>query len=1166
LNRLLDRFRGQVPFQRLKQDLAGGRREIPIFGLTGSGPALALALMLAEVRPLVVVAENNREAESLAADLQFYARCGGQPARLALLPASETDPYRGISPHPEISEQRSLALWNILHGQVDVVVTTGRAVMQRMIDPERFRQNAWNLEVGHEIPIDKLLEHLKLLGYVREDPVTDVGEFSHRGGIVDIYSPSAARPVRMEFFGDQIESLRQYDPASQRSLEFVNSVAIVPMKELWLISQEWEQWGEQAARFWADERFAEMLEERWTAARAGAEFGGFEYLAPLVLPIRSKLSDFIPAAVWALLEPTQLEKWWEEEWQRLLELYQDALADGELALPPESNFLSFEEFQKDAAGHRRVAFQELPVEDSDLQGSWAVDFHSAPADHFQGRIRDLVNRAEQAGREREGWLLVMHSQGMADRLHDILNEYGLVASRLQPETTDAQASAGTDLSSWPHGFFIAVGDLSCGFELPDGGLHVFSQEEIFGEPETRVQPRARREKSGVFISDFRDLKPGDFVVHIEHGVGQFQGLRKIGVGQTEREFVLLHYRDDAKLYVPAERLDLIQKYNTAGDKGPALERLGGGHWEKTKGRIKKSMRDMAEELLQLYARRKMVKGYAFHPDDELQREFEQSFEFTETPDQNAAILDVKRDMEAETPMDRLICGDVGYGKTEVAMRAAFKAVTDGKQVAVLAPTTLLAFQHLNTFRARMQAFPVRVEMVSRLRTQREQTEVIKAVEAGKVDILIGTHRLLSRDVQFLDLGLVVVDEEQRFGVAQKERLKKMRTETDVLTLSATPIPRTLNMSMIGLRDLSIIETPPKDRLSIQTVVARFSRHIIKSAIDLELARQGQVFVVHNRVESIYSIAEMIQQICPGSRVAVGHGQMDERKLEEVMMRFVHHEFDVLVATTIIENGLDIPRANTLVVDRADRYGLAQLYQLRGRVGRSNRRAYAYLLVPSERILTPVARKRLATIREFSDLGAGFKIAAMDMEIRGAGNLLGGEQHGHIQAIGFEFYMQLLERTMRELKGEDVAEDTPTSIDLKLDIRIPEHYIEDANQRLRVYKRISQARDEAQLEEIRLEISDQYGRHPKTLMNLFEYARLRMAAQRVRAISIDRRAGEVLIKFSDAAPVSPERLLELVAGRPGSSFSPGGVLRLPIDSERPSDLFELLHGSLENVAG
>ena len=618
-----------------------------------------------------------------------------------------------------------------------------------------------------------------------------------------------------------------------------------------------------------------------------------------------------------------------------------------------------------------------------------------------------------------------------------------------------------------------------------------------------------------------------------------------------QEFLELRYAGEDKLFVPVERLDLVQKYTGAAK--PPVDRLGGTSWEKAKSKVKKAMRDMAEELLKLYAARKAVPGHAFAPDSHWQQEFEDAFEYDLTIDQTSAITDIKRDMESPTPMDRLLCGDVGYGKTEVAMRAAFKAVMDGKQVAFLAPTTVLAFQHQKTLKERFAGFPVRIDMVSRFRSKAEQTETLTDLAAGKVDLIVGTHRLLSKDVQFRDLGLLVVDEEQRFGVAHKEKIKQMKKKVDVLTMSATPIPRTLNMSLIGIRDMSIIETPPKDRLSIQTNVVKFDQHVIGNAVRTELARGGQVYFVHNRVESIFSIGDLVQRLVPEAKVVVAHGQMDEEALERAMFDFVAKKFDVLLATTIVENGLDIPNANTIIINRADRYGLSQLYQLRGRVGRSDRAAYAYLLIPPEDNLSPIAKKRLAAIKEFSDLGSGFRVAALDLEIRGAGNLLGGEQSGQIDTVGFELYMKLLEQTVRELKGEDIEDDVRATVNLRVDLKIEESYVPDMNQRLSLYRSVAAARSQGEIDDILEGAHDRYGELPDSVLNLADYGRIRVMADRLGIDTIDREGRIVVLKFRPQAKIDPVKLVNLVRRRPELTLVPPAALRLTLDMANGSGL-------------
>ncbi len=804
-----------------------------------------------------------------------------------------------------------------------------------------------------------------------------------------------------------------------------------------------------------------------------------------------------------------------------------------------------------------------------------VEWKTHSTRKYHGRLANLAADLVSAREHGTTTLLVMPSPGVAERVAEILAEYDIdVRLSLAQETSAVAESLSANQS------IVTVGRLSAGFEMIAARLLTHVEADLFDEAGAQAlerrapgsdgrrqtaDGRKKKSKTAAFLSDFRDLKAGDFVVHIDHGIARFGGLQTLDLATRSSEFMLLFYAEDAKLYVPVERLDLVQRYSSAEGHQPTLDRLGGLGWQKTKAKAKRAMRDMADELLRLYAERKLVGGYAFAADTPWQREFEDGFEYVLTPDQETAIEDVKRDMEEATPMDRLLCGDVGYGKTEVAMRAAFKAVMEGKQAAVLTPTTVLAYQHYDTFRSRFAPFPVKVELLSRFRSAKEQKEVAKRVESGEVDVVIGTHRLLSKDVRFKELGIVVVDEEQRFGVAHKERLKHLKKRVDVLTLSATPIPRTLNMSLSGLRDMSLIETAPRDRLAIQTQVVQFSENVIKSAIELELGRGGQVFFIHNRVETIETIAALVQRLVPQARLVVGHGQMNEKEMERVMLDFIEFKYDVLVATTIIENGIDIPRANTIIINRADQYGLSQLYQLRGRVGRSNRRAYAYLLIPGEQELSPIAKRRLAAIREFSDLGAGFRIAALDLELRGAGNLLGGQQSGHMDALGFDLYTQMLERTVAELRGEEVEDETSVTINLGVDVTIPDEYISDMGQRLRTYKRVSSARDEETLSNIRNETRDRYGRLPESVEQLFGYALLRRLAEDLGVLSIDKTTDGVALKFSEKARISPEKLTTLVNTRDGSVFSPTGVLKLNLNDDEHDHLLDTVRGALLEIS-
>ncbi len=1157
--------------QQLETGIKEGRRLLTLAGAAGGANALAIAkAILVEDRPTAVITPSNAEAHNLARELRFYLHLlSPSPFEIIHLPSFEVDPYRGLSPHPEISAARAKAIWQLLQDGPRVLVASARATSIRLHAPERFLNYCLMMGQGDELSPDLIREHLFESGYVEDDPVTDPGEFSLRGGILDIFAPNLEKPVRLEFFGDQIESIRIFDVDSQRSVEAVNSTEIIPMREYCFRRELMREWAQRASSLWS-EPFLAHLEEELALARHGETFPALEFLLPAVDPLENTLFDYIRGYRIAILERDILEDSLARHHSELYQRFVDRTEAQKPAVSPEQIYIPIDEFRKLLDQFPRIEVAALSVAESE---SPAIYLASQTTRKYHGNIRELIGDLRKFLESGEKIAFVFSNLGRAERMNDILKEYEIPAHFCRAAEKDPIE----DLRPGG-GILLSTGNLQAGYYLPSIKLRVLTSQDLFDESDvSQGLKRIKAAQRHLFLSDFRDLKPGDYVVHIDHGIGLFSGLKTIGIQDGPqlgpksgvplgtKEFVLLTYQDDAKLYVPVERLDLIQKYSSMGGTRPTLDRLGGTSWARTKSRIRKSMRDMAEELLNLYAQRQMVSGFGFSTDTAWQQEFEDAFEFELTRDQEDALEAVKIDMEAPRPMDRLLCGDVGYGKTEVAMRAAFKAVMDGKQVAILAPTTVLAFQHFNTFRQRFTAFPVNIQLLSRFRSPKEQKRVLEDLETGRIDIVVGTHRLLSKDVAFKDLGLVIVDEEQRFGVTHKERLKAMKTRVDVLTLSATPIPRTLNMALLGLRDMSTIETPPKNRLAIQTSVLKYSPDVIRSAIEMELTRNGQVYFVHNRVETIHTIAAKLQQIAPQARIGVAHGQMNERELERVMLKFVQNDLDVLVATTIIENGLDIPRANTMVVDRADRYGLAQLYQLRGRVGRSDRRAYAYFLVSSDESLSEVARKRLAAIREFSDLGMGFRVAALDLEIRGAGNLLGGEQHGHIDTVGFDLYCQLLERTVEELRGERPEEEISTSINLNLDIRIPEAFIADSSQRLRMYKRISSAATDKELDMLQQEMVDRFGRYPEPVENLFRYARLRLQTLALQVQSVEKSKNQVFIRFVDHSKVSAEKLLELVTSNRRASFSPQGLLTLNVPKLPPDKLFHTIHGILDKIS-
>ena len=1154
-------------FARAVTEVKGGTGRIRVSGLTPTGKALFYSLLQrATSRPLVVVVSDNRAVDELLPLLRAMVDLtgAGSPDGIVPLPAYDVLPFQNLSPHMEIQEARAAALWKIATGATEIIITPLAATAMRLRDANFYADLAKVVRRGEMIDPEKLLQHLRIVGYSQVDVVEMPGEFAHRGGLIDVYPPEADRPVRIELFGDEVESIRKFDPETQRSAASTDEVVLLPLTET---PVEEETLAAINARL-TGERLAgsEELIERTVRATGVAVFPGWELYAP-VAGARENFFDLLPNAAVILDEPDALEDVHDFWWTKVTEAHERSLI-GNL-VRPDDLYLSPEQWHARLTQATILAVEQLGIEDAN--NAEHLLLQTQPTTRFHGSVAAMTEEVARLTREGKRVMFAVSSTGEVERLADVFNEYNVsfrIGSRTPKPGSEVFVDESTYFAEDVTATIIVRAYVPEGVALPEANLVLFGARDLFDESEVSLgRPQRQKSKVSAFLSDFRDLAIGDYVVHVEHGIGQYQGLREIPQedGGTV-EFMILEYAEGARLYVPLTRLDLVQKYRSSEGVKPVLNRLGTQQWQKTKARVKKAMKDMAEELLKLYAARRTAEGHAFASDNEWQREFEDTFEFSETEDQNSAIADVKRDMEAATPMDRLLCGDVGYGKTEVAMRAAFKAVSDNRQVAVLAPTTVLAFQHYNTFRQRFAAFPIKVEMLSRFRTAKQQKETIAKIEAGEVDVVIGTHRLLSKDVKFADLGLMIVDEEQRFGVRHKERLKQLRKEVDVLTMSATPIPRTLHMSLLGLRDMSVIETPPKDRMAIQTVVAAWDEKLIRSAIEKELERGGQVYFVHNRVESIYDISEKLREMAPKARILVGHGQMPESELERIMLAFMRHEADILVATTIIENGLDIPLCNTIIINRADRHGLSELYQLRGRVGRSDRRAYAYLLIPPDRELTELARRRLAALKEFSDLGAGFKIAALDLELRGAGNLLGGEQSGHIEAVGFELYTTMLERTVRELKGELPEEVPEAQLNLGLNIRIPSDYIAEENQRLRMYKRVAGVESESQLEDVAGELGDRYGTPPPAVRNLLEYATLKLLSQRIGVSQIERKREAVSIRFTEKANVDPERLAQFVAKEHGSQFTPAGILKFSLQEKQPEQVLGRLKSLLEELAG
>ncbi|HEY2996718.1 MAG TPA: transcription-repair coupling factor [Methylomirabilota bacterium] len=1016
-------------FQGLAKAFAEGDVCLTVAGVAGAARPLVVAdLLHAHPRAAVVVVRSMTDAHRMTQDLKFFG------APVLEFPEREPRLWRG-GHHREADAERAVIARRLAAGEPLIVVATPAGLDTPLPAPGEFAERSLRIGVGDRLERELLLEALETAGYERVDTVVEVGQWSVRGGILDVFVPSHARPVRLEFFGDDVESIRLFDPSTQRSTDALDEVLVLPL---------------------------------------GAPADDAAGVAHLL--------DFAPADAPVILDaPGLLDETSEE-------------APGRRPL------------REVIGGRPRVELELV----SGTAAEHALDTQEVP--RFGGRFADLT--AALARWRAEGFTvrLVVADELQAEHLKQILRDHEV----------DVPVASGLDAAER---LAIVVGELSAGLAIAAVGLVLLTETEIFGaRRRTLRRPKYQR---GAALTAFTDLEIGDLVVHEDHGIGRYVGLRTMSIGDRDGDFLELEYTEGGRLYVPVERIDLVSKY-LGGDAGTAkLDRLGGASWQRVKESVRAALREMAEGLLKLYARRAVAEGHAFGPDTPWQREFEAAFRFEETRDQLRAIEDTKRDLENPRPMDRLVAGDVGYGKTEVALRAAFKAVSEGQQAAVLVPTTVLAQQHWSTFTDRFGPFPAKVELLSRFRSPKEQKAIVAGLREGTVDVVIGTHRLLSKDVAFKRLGLLIVDEEHRFGVAHKERMKQLREAVDVLSLTATPIPRTLYMALSGVRDMSVIETAPLDRLPIETVVRRFSKAVIKDALERELERGGQVFFVHNRVQSLVSMTRFIQELVPDARVIMGHGQMKERELEATMVRFVSGQADILVSTAIVESGLDIPASNTIIINRADRFGLAQLYQLRGRVGRERLQAYCYLLVPADGRVDEQAQRRLRALQELTELGSGFKLALRDLEIRGAGNLLGAEQHGHIAAVGYDLYSKLLAEAVQELKGDRTGVAVEPVINVSVEGFLPEDYVPEVNQRLAFYKRLASVPGEGELAEVRAELADRFGPLPEPAQQLIDVVRIRIAARALGIERVESGEGTAVITFAPSTPIEPAALVKII---------------------------------------
>ena len=1108
--------------------LRRGDKRITLPGLKGSTAAYVIAeLMRSQPKKLLVITVDQDSADEFRRELTFFAPPEAAPL---VFPAWDCQPCSPASPHPDISGARLDTLFRLQNDLARVVILPVAAALQRVLPRRTFSEASCYLVAGEEFERDDLLARLVKMGYANVPLVEDRGTFAVRGGILDIFPPNLATPVRIEFFGDTVETIRAFDPLTQRSLQPVEELVLLPSREILLTDEVLADIAPRLKQCCDDlDIGADRRRTCLSDLQNAVYFHGVEYLQPLLHPGLETIFDYAPGCLLVMHDPEAIR----EAMAAFSEEISAGVAKGRAAAlphsPPGELFLDEAAFNASVAGHSRLELSGLTLDggaetnsisipcrdNSDLRVTVSKETSHAlsPLSH---NLREWLNYGQRV-------LIVCHQRPQAERLLELLAPYGLSCTISEASFSETIATPNSTNVT------LLMGDISRGFRLTDARLVLIAEEELFGK---RVRRRGISEvRKKQILSSLAELKPGDFMVHIDHGIGRYHGLQHISVGGGAGDFLLLEYAGGDKLYLPVDRLGLVQRYVGPEGSQPGLDKLGGSGWEKSKGKARKNIEELAGELLEIYARRQVCEGFSFSPPDEMYREFEASFAWEETPDQLSAIQDVLADMQHSRPMDRLVRGDVGYGKTEVALRGAVKAALDGKQIGVLVPTTILAQQHYETFHERLKDYPITVEVLSRFRTPKEQKDILEQLKTGAIDIIIGTHRLLQKDVSFKDLGLLIIYEEQRFGVKDKERLKSFRAMVDVITLTATPIPRTLYMSMMGIRDLSIIDTPPVDRLAVKTFVARFSEDLIREAVMRELRRGGQVFFVHNRVQTIAKRAELLAQLVPEAKIAVGHGQMGEHELEKVMLGFMHGETNLLLCTTIIESGLDIPNANTLIVDHADKFGLSQLYQLRGRVGRSTQRGYAYLLIQGESSITSDARERLRILQEISELGAGFRIATHDMEIRGAGDMLGNRQTGTVTEIGFELYNQMLEETICRMRGEEMAERVEPEINLKVPAFIPEAYVKDTNQRLVIYKKLTQAESSEDVIDVQNEVSDRFGTYPLATAYLFETMKLRVLLKRLLVRQIDFDGRNVIISFHPRTPAPPDLIIAMIKSEP-----------------------------------
>jgi transcription-repair coupling factor (superfamily II helicase) len=1142
-----------------------------IYNLVGSQKAAFVARILEQGKPGLILTYSDEVAQKWVNDLRTWL----PNETILYFPATEWLPYEVLGKSRETTAERIRVLSRLAQDNRCTVVAPILAVERRMFSSSRWQEYTLELKQGEAYRLGDITSTLVAAGYERLELVEGKGQFAIRGGILDI-SPLDGDPLRIEFFDDEVDSIRVFDLETQKSIGTMSSVVIPPVLEFVVRPEEFEKlrWEIRAQARRAAGRLsrsahsdlaerlmskAQRIEERLSMGIIDENIYPYLSLLPEALkPFFSLLSE---ERYVILDEPLRMKEQLEFHQKERLEEYTHALEKGEEFVSPESQFITYEDVIDYGSSRPFLLFSTLPRQMPGVSPKRIFNLNARPLTGFMGKTGILVEEIEHWQNSGHIVFLFVGDEEHAERMLQGLKDRGALARKRKLEDPVQEG-----------GVYVYAHSLDQGFELPLSKVIILSEAEIYRRERKAPVKRQKTPEKTVQRLQFSDLKPGDFVVHVHHGIGRFIGIERISVGGIEKDYFAVKYAGQDKLYVPLDQLNLLQKYlGSDAETLPKLYKLGGSEWKKVKSKAKGAIKEMAIDLVKLYAQREATKGYAFTSDNVWQREFEEKFPYQETPDQMQSILEVKQDMLRPRPMDRLLCGDVGYGKTEVALRAAFKAVMDSKQVAILVPTTILAQQHFNTFRERFMGYPITIDMLSRFRTPKEQKTIIQGLKEGAIDVVVGTHKLVSEAVKFKDLGLLIIDEEQRFGVAHKEKLKTLKANVDVLTLSATPIPRTLHMSLVGVRDMSIIETPPEDRFPVQTYVAELRPDVVREAIRREIQRGGQVFYVHNRVEDMDQVLHFLSQLVPEARYGIAHGQMSEAELEKEMLAFLEHESDVLICTTIIETGLDMPNVNTLIIDEADRLGLGQLYQLRGRVGRSNRKAYAYLLYKPQKVLTEVAEKRLAAIREFTEFGSGLKIAMRDLEIRGAGNLIGAQQHGHLAALGFELYSQMLKEAVQELKGEKIEEKVETSIEVQVDAYLPDPYIGDRQIKASLYQRMVMIENEAELSEMLDELIDRFGTPPREVENLLKIVRIKWLASALKIEQIQQVKQQVILRFGADPGLSGEKLMSVASESPfpvGFGTTPEGNLELKVRlrSVAQEEILEAIHRVLLVING